>query len=164
VALLRRSQTAWLGLHLTGLYPEPRRLRGDPECPTPPPRGAHCRAPGPSSPSHAWPEPSEGNGGCDCRSARPSGAGRRGRGMRSGEVAGPRPRSGRRERDAWSRRTTRGVALPQEAPVPKCSSRGDCQPTGLPCLGRPPRPAGSSAPGIASEIQNHRSCTRTIRR
>ena len=45
VALLRRSQTAWLGLHLTGLYPEPRRLRGDPECPTPPTRGAHCRAP-----------------------------------------------------------------------------------------------------------------------
>jgi hypothetical protein len=45
VALLRRSQTAWPGLPLTGRYPEPRRLRGDPDCPTPPPRGAHCRAP-----------------------------------------------------------------------------------------------------------------------
>ena len=41
--LARRTQ-----LLQTGLRPEPPRpLRGDPECPTPRPRGAHCRAPSP---------------------------------------------------------------------------------------------------------------------
>ena len=88
-ALLRRSHAPACSLlapghtnaasRRRGSAPNPtRRLRGDPECSTPPPGGAHCRAPSrvglsvaarlaapsslPGSPSHAGRKPRAGNG------------------------------------------------------------------------------------------------------